>query len=157
MALMDRLSNGLQPAEEITEEEINFGLKSLLRSGLATQAFVTFTGGPFVVAFALTLGASNFAIGLLAAFPQRRFNRPDTAVMASNCSALNHRLSEARAHDVDCFHGSTIGIGRSIGRELEFMDARFGSSGTARPFLFLQDDGLSRLWRALEFVRRLFH
>jgi MFS family permease len=69
MALLNRLSNGLQPAEDITEEEINYGLKSLLRSGLATQAFVTFTGGPFVVAFALTLGASNFAIGLLAAIP----------------------------------------------------------------------------------------
>jgi len=37
--------------------------------GLTTQAIATLTGGVFLVAFALKLGASNLVIGILAAIP----------------------------------------------------------------------------------------
>ncbi len=55
--------------ESLTEEEVRHGLKLVTRDGLATQAMVTLTGGIFLVAFALQLGASNTVIGLLAAIP----------------------------------------------------------------------------------------
>lgn len=55
--------------EQLTEEEIQSGLKAVIRDGLASQAMVTFTGGAFLVAFALKLDASNKLIGLLAAIP----------------------------------------------------------------------------------------
>jgi len=55
--------------ESLTDEEIRRGLKLVIRDGLATQAMVTLTGGIFLVAFALQLGASNTVIGLLAAIP----------------------------------------------------------------------------------------
>ncbi len=55
--------------ESLTDEEVNHGLKLVIRDGLATQAMVTLTGGIFLVAFALQLGASNTVVGLLAAIP----------------------------------------------------------------------------------------
>ncbi|HQD26005.1 MULTISPECIES: MFS transporter [Methanoculleus] len=53
--------------EGLTDEEIGHGLKLVIWDGLATQAMVTLTGGIFLVAFALQLGASNTVIGLLSA------------------------------------------------------------------------------------------
>ncbi len=58
-----------RPVEALTDEEVRHGLKQVIRDGLATQAMVTLTGGIFLVAFALQLGASNTVIGLLAAIP----------------------------------------------------------------------------------------
>lgn len=55
--------------DTLTEEEVQKGLKSVIKDGLATQAMVTFTSSIFLVAFALRLGASNLIIGLLAAIP----------------------------------------------------------------------------------------
>jgi hypothetical protein len=53
----------------LTEEEIQSGLRAVIKDGLTTQTMTTLTGGVFLVAFALKLGASNFVIGLLAAIP----------------------------------------------------------------------------------------
>ncbi|NJD77327.1 MAG: MFS transporter [Candidatus Methanoperedens sp.] len=55
--------------DKLTEEEIENGLKGVIKDGLASQALTTLTGGIFLVAFALELGASNVIIGLLAAIP----------------------------------------------------------------------------------------
>jgi MFS family permease len=55
--------------DTLTEEDVQHGLKLVTLDGLATQAMVTLTGGIFLVAFALQLGASNTVIGLLAAIP----------------------------------------------------------------------------------------
>jgi len=55
--------------DTLTEEEIQKGLRSVIRDGLTTQTMVTLTGGVFLVVFALKLGASNLVIGLLAAIP----------------------------------------------------------------------------------------
>jgi MFS family permease len=55
--------------DTLTEEEIQSGLSSVIKDGLAAQTMVTLTGGAFLVAFALMLGASNLVIGLVAAIP----------------------------------------------------------------------------------------
>ncbi len=55
--------------ETLAEEEIQSGLKAIIKDGLTSQTMVTLTGGAFLVAFALKLGASNLVIGLLAAIP----------------------------------------------------------------------------------------
>lgn len=57
------------PKDTLTKEEIQSGLKTVIKDGLASQAMVTLTGGVFLVAFALQLGASNAVVGLLAAIP----------------------------------------------------------------------------------------
>jgi MFS family permease len=55
--------------DTLTEDEIRGALKNVINDGLATRVMVTLTGGVFLVAFALKLGASNSVIGLLAAIP----------------------------------------------------------------------------------------
>lgn len=55
--------------DTLTEEQVQSGLRTVIKDGLASQAMVTLTGGAFLVAFALKLGASNVVIGLLAAIP----------------------------------------------------------------------------------------
>ena len=59
----------LESKDQLTEEEIQYGLKQIIRNGIANQAMGTLIGGVFLVAYALKLGASNFTIGLLAALP----------------------------------------------------------------------------------------
>ena len=57
----------LKPDESLTEDQIDSGLKYVIKDGVASQAMGILTGGAFLVAFAVKLGASNFVIGLLAA------------------------------------------------------------------------------------------
>jgi len=57
------------PEDALTQDEVESGLSAVIRDGMASMAFTTLTGGPFLVAFALKLGASNLIIGLLAAIP----------------------------------------------------------------------------------------
>jgi MFS family permease len=59
----------LQPQEKLTENEIHRGLKYVIGDGLAAEAMTSLTGGAFLVAMALLMGASNFQIGILAALP----------------------------------------------------------------------------------------
>lgn len=59
----------LAPAKRITNRQRSFGLLWLVRNGIASQAMETLTIGPFLVAYALALGASNLQIGILAAVP----------------------------------------------------------------------------------------
>jgi MFS family permease len=53
--------------ETLTEEQIQSGLSYIIKDGIASQSMGILTGGAFLVAFAVKLGASNFVIGLLAA------------------------------------------------------------------------------------------
>ncbi|KPK77799.1 MAG: MFS transporter [Phycisphaerae bacterium SM23_30] len=53
--------------EQLSDQQIQSGLRWIIRDGVTTQAIVTFTSGAFLIAFALKLGASNFVIGLLSA------------------------------------------------------------------------------------------
>ena len=57
------------PAEQLSEREVERGLKLVVKDGLATEAMSSLTGGTFLVAMALYLGASNIQIGFLAAMP----------------------------------------------------------------------------------------
>lgn len=56
-----------KPKESLTEQEIQTGLDAVIKDGVASQAMGILTGGAFLTAFAIKLGASNFVIGLLAA------------------------------------------------------------------------------------------
>ena len=88
--------------ETLTEQEIESGLRAVIRDGMASNAMATLTGGVFLVAFALQLGASNTLIGLLAAVPplaqlvqipsillvERLRNRRAISVVASSMSRI---------------------------------------------------------------------
>ena len=53
--------------QALSEEQLHSAYKNIIRDGMASQAMGTLTGGAFLVAFAVKLGASNLVIGLLAA------------------------------------------------------------------------------------------
>ncbi|MHC5184104.1 MAG: MFS transporter [Planctomycetota bacterium] len=55
-----------KPEETLTESQIQSALKNISRDGMTSQAMGVLTGGAFLIAFAIKLGASNFVIGLLA-------------------------------------------------------------------------------------------
>lgn len=59
----------LQPKEALTEMEVEKGLRYVIWDGLTSEAMTSLTGGAFLVALALIMGATNFQIGLLAALP----------------------------------------------------------------------------------------
>lgn len=56
-----------QPSDKLDERQVDSALKMVIRDGVASQMMGILTGGAFLVAFAVKLGASNFVIGLLAA------------------------------------------------------------------------------------------
>ena len=53
--------------ETLNETQTQSALKFIIKDGVAAQAMGVLTGGAFLIAFAVKLGASNFVIGLLAA------------------------------------------------------------------------------------------
>jgi MFS family permease len=57
----------LRPLERVTTEQTSRGLRMLLFDGVCSQIMGVLTGGAFLVAFALMLGASQATIGLIAA------------------------------------------------------------------------------------------
>lgn len=58
-----RTSPNLEPVQ------VQSGLKYIVKEGVASEIMVNLTGGAFLIAMALHLGASNFQIGLLASLP----------------------------------------------------------------------------------------
>jgi MFS family permease len=55
--------------DSLTEQELEGGLRSVVKDGLTSQAMATLTGSPFIIALALALGAPNIAVGLISAIP----------------------------------------------------------------------------------------
>jgi MFS family permease len=55
--------------QSLSGKQIEKGLSFVTKDGLFTEAMVALTGGTFLVAMAMQLGATNFQIGLLAALP----------------------------------------------------------------------------------------
>jgi len=53
--------------ESLGQDQVQYALKNIIRDGVASQAMGILTGGAFLIAFSVKLGASNFVIGLLAA------------------------------------------------------------------------------------------
>lgn len=58
-----------QTSEHLTDQQVKSGLKLIIGDGLTAEAMVTLTGGTFLMAMAVGMGASNFQIGLLASLP----------------------------------------------------------------------------------------
>ncbi|MBN1460558.1 MAG: MFS transporter [Armatimonadetes bacterium] len=58
---------GLWPSDSLTTSDVRQGLRMLLFDGICTQVMLVLTGGAFLVAFALLLGASSKTIGIIAA------------------------------------------------------------------------------------------
>lgn len=93
---------GFQQYEKISPSQIDRGLKILVKNGVAAEVMAVLTGGAFLVALALKLGASNFQIGLLAALPtlanlfqlvsiyllHKYANRKGITVISSICARL---------------------------------------------------------------------
>ncbi len=61
------MKHPFQPSETLSEQDIQNGLAYVIKDGVASQAMGILTGGAFLMAFAINLGASNLVIGLLAA------------------------------------------------------------------------------------------
>ncbi|MGD9638916.1 MAG: MFS transporter [Alphaproteobacteria bacterium] len=59
----------IAPKEDVTDEELEAGIPWYFKDGVASQILDSITVGPFLIAFALDLGANNIVIGLLAAIP----------------------------------------------------------------------------------------
>jgi MFS family permease len=59
----------INPSKNITEQQLNKGLKYVTADGLSAEAMVVFTSGTFLTALAIHMGASNFQLGLFAALP----------------------------------------------------------------------------------------
>jgi MFS family permease len=59
----------LQPSESLTDQQIQSGLKSIIADGMFAEAMIALTGGTFLVAMAVSLGATNSQLGILAALP----------------------------------------------------------------------------------------
>ena len=55
--------------DKLTDQQIMSGQSYILKDSLAGEAMVNLSGGAFITAMALHLGASNFQIGLLASLP----------------------------------------------------------------------------------------
>ena len=59
----------LKPSERLSQRQITNGLNLVVKEGMVTEAMTALTGGTFLVALALLLGATNVQIGVLAALP----------------------------------------------------------------------------------------
>jgi MFS family permease len=81
----------LQPKEKLSDQEIQRGLRYIIGDGLATEAMAALTGGTFLVAMALLMGANNFQIGLLAALPA--FTNTCQLISVSLVRRYNNRRS----------------------------------------------------------------
>jgi len=53
--------------DTLTDQQVRSGLSYVIKDGIASQSMGILTGGAFLIAFAVKLGASNMVIGLLAA------------------------------------------------------------------------------------------
>lgn len=58
---------GFRQESDISEARLESGLRYLISDGICSQTMGVLTGGAFLVAFALQLGASNFVVGMFAA------------------------------------------------------------------------------------------
>ena len=59
----------VRPSINITEQQLDKGLKYVTADGLSAEAMVVFTSGTFLTALAIHMGATNFQLGLFAALP----------------------------------------------------------------------------------------
>ena len=82
----------LQPVDHVNESEQQRGLPALLYDGMCSQVMGVFTGGAFLVGFAVLLGVSNTVIGLFAAVG------PFTQILQIPSIFLVERVRLRKAH-----------------------------------------------------------
>jgi MFS family permease len=56
-------------SQHLTDQDVAYGLKQVIKDGLTAEVMVTMTGGTFLMAMAVLMNATNFQIGLLTALP----------------------------------------------------------------------------------------
>lgn len=92
----------LRPSEKLSRRQVSQGLNLVLEEGMFTEAMTALTGGTFLVALAILLGATNVQIGILAALPsfsnifqlvairllQKYNNRRAIVVICSICARI---------------------------------------------------------------------
>ena len=106
----------------LSENDIQSGLRSFMKDALATKTMNSLTAPTLIVAFAILLGASNFAIGLLAAIPLlaqlvqtiRRYKFPEPHSIPCNLE-LCSEFSRPIFHRI---HVSTSTISHPFGNDL---------------------------------------
>jgi MFS family permease len=86
----------LRPSETLTESDVKKGLRLVIVEGLTTETMTTFTGGAFLTAMALLMGAENAEVGILAALPTF------TNFFQLFSIALVHRYNNRRGIAVFC-------------------------------------------------------
>lgn len=59
----------LRPKPALNQTDVHKGLRMVIADGLAAEAMTTLTGGAFLTAMALLMGASNLLIGIISALP----------------------------------------------------------------------------------------
>jgi MFS family permease len=64
---VSRDMNYFHPKESLTQDDINLGLRMMLYDAAFVTVMGVFTTGAFLVGFALSLGASNVVVGVIAA------------------------------------------------------------------------------------------
>lgn len=92
----------LNPSAQLSQRQITNGLNLVIKEGMVTEAMTALTGGTFLVALALLMGATNIQIGILAALPsfssifqlvaiwllQKYNNRRAIAVICNMCARI---------------------------------------------------------------------
>lgn len=86
----------LTPSSGLNPDQVQSGLRLVIKDGLATETMVVLTAGAFLTALALQMGASNFQIGVLAALPTF------TNIFQLCAIWLVHRYQNRRAITVIC-------------------------------------------------------
>ena len=81
--LLSVLNYAFRTKGELTDADVRSGIRSLTADGVCSMSMMTLQGGPFLPAFAIALGASNYEIGLLAtiAFLSQLMQLPGLFVM----------------------------------------------------------------------------
>jgi MFS family permease len=59
----------LSPQKSLTQQQVQRGLRMVIWDGLMAEVMTSLTGGAFLIAMALLLGATNLQIGILSAIP----------------------------------------------------------------------------------------
>jgi MFS family permease len=109
---------GFELKEQLSEQEVKRGLGYVIKDGIASQSMGILTGGAFLVAFAIKLGASNLTIGLLAAIG------PLSQLIQLPAIALVERVRNRRAITV-----FSAGAGRLCWLFIAFIPFLGGAGG----------------------------
>jgi len=88
--------------DTLTEEEIQSGLRAVIKDGMASTSMATLTGGAFLVTFVLKLWASNLMIGLLVALP------PVAQLIQIPSNYLVEKIRNRRAISVSASSGTRV-------------------------------------------------